>query len=388
MGLVVQKYGGTSLASPRHIQRAALRIERLKAAGHHVVVVVSAMGHTTDHLLRLAKKTVKKPPGRELDMLLTAGERVSMSLLAMALQERGVQAISLTGSQSGILTDERHTAAKIRSIKGERIRENLAAGRVVIIAGFQGVSEHKEVTTLGRGGSDTTAVALAAVLKAETCEILTDVDGIFTADPRYVPGARRIPECSFETALELATLGAKMHPRSLALAKRFQVPVRVYSSFLENSEGTWVRAVGASKMESARVVGIAHRAGFSFVRLKVPRSQWVPFVAEFQIQGRFLQADESGVRFLVDEASVEEVAVRASVAQLPIDVVRGVCVLSIVGEALESSQDTAVQLLTFLERQKISAYLFSQTSASLSIVVADSLRDTLLPALHAEFLPV
>jgi aspartate kinase len=246
MALVVQKYGGTSLATPKHIQQAAHRIAELKKTGTQVVVVVSAMGHTTDHLIKLASKTVKSPPSRELDMLLTAGERVSMSLLAMSLQERDIPAISFTGSQSGIITTENHTQAKILEIKPARIQDELAKEKVVIIAGFQGVSRNKEITTLGRGGSDTTAVALAAVLKADRCEILTDVRGIYSADPRLVPEAKLFSYLSYDKCLQLSVLGAKMHPRSIELAKRFNVPVLIGLSHSKENKGT---DVGTNKVE-------------------------------------------------------------------------------------------------------------------------------------------
>ena len=250
MSLIVQKYGGSSLASPRHIQLAADRIKALRNSGSQVVVVVSAMGHTTDHLLKLAAKTVKTPPSRELDMLLTAGERVSMSLLAMSLQERLVPAISFTGSQSGIITSSDHSRAKILEIRPQRIQEELQKGKVVIIAGFQGVSREKEITTLGRGGSDTTAVALAASLKASRCDILTDVEGIFSADPRVVPSAKPFEFLSYDECLELASLGAKMQPRSIELAKKFSVPLWIGSSRSLMGSGT---AIGPRKEESTKM---------------------------------------------------------------------------------------------------------------------------------------
>ncbi len=211
MPLIVQKYGGSSLATPRHIQGVARRIKGVREQGKDVVVIVSAMGRMTDRLIRLAHKTVKRPPQRELDMLMTVGERISMSLLAMCLDEEGVPAISFTGSKSGIVKTEAHTEARIVEIKATRAKEELAKGKVVIIAGFQGVSREKEITTLGRGGSDTSAIAIAAALGAECCEILTDVDGLFTADPRLVPTAKLLTRCSYDEALELAALGAKMH---------------------------------------------------------------------------------------------------------------------------------------------------------------------------------
>jgi aspartate kinase len=257
MSLVVQKFGGTCMGSPERIQGVARRVARDLAAGGSRVVVVSAMGKTTDDLLALASQVSKAPPHREIDMLLTAGERISMALLSMALADLGVAAVSLTGSQCGIVTDRSHRRARIRRILGDRAREGLAAGKVVIVAGFQGVSEEgKEITTLGRGGSDTTAVALAAVLGAERCDIYTDVDGVYSADPRLVQGAHLHAQISFESMLELAARGAGvLHPRSVALARKFKVPVRVLNGLVEGDrKGTEVREMKA--MEETQVVGV------------------------------------------------------------------------------------------------------------------------------------
>ncbi len=241
MGLVVQKYGGSSVADAEGIKRVAKRIVDTRKAGHEVVVVVSAMGDTTDELVDLAQQVSPLPAGRELDMLLTAGERISMALLAMAIANLGHQARSYTGSQAGVITDSSHGKARIIDITPGRIRSALDEGAIVIVAGFQGVSQDtKEITTLGRGGSDTTAVALAAALNAEVCEIYTDVDGVFTADPRIVPTARRLPRISYEEMLEMAACGAKvLHLRCVEYARRYDIPVHVRSSF-STREGTWV----------------------------------------------------------------------------------------------------------------------------------------------------
>ncbi|HEU5310594.1 MAG TPA: aspartate kinase, partial [Candidatus Eisenbacteria bacterium] len=256
MPLLVQKYGGTSVGTPERIQKVAERVVATRRAGKELVVVVSAMGDTTDDLLDLAQKVSSRSHPREMDMLLTAGERISMALVAMAVNDRGLEAVSFTGSQSGIVTDTSHTRAKILEVKADRIREELSRGRVVIVAGFQGVSRDREVTTLGRGGSDTTAVALAAALGAEECEIYTDVDGVYTADPRIVPGARKLPGLSYDEMLELASLGAKvLHNRSVEIARRFRVPVHVRSSFNGN-EGS--RIGKGDLMEQVVIRGIAH----------------------------------------------------------------------------------------------------------------------------------
>src|SRR6187549_3957396 len=210
MAIVVQKYGGSSVADVARIRQVAERVVRTKRAGHDVVVVVSAMGDTTDDLLSLAKQVSPNPDRRELDMLLTAGERIAMALVSMAIRERGGDAISFTGSQSGIITNDRHVDARIIEVRPFRVQDELARGKIVVIAGYQGVSYKKEVTTLGRGGSDTTAVAMAAALDAEYCEICSDVDGVYSGDPRVVPGARRLSEISYEEMQEMAEAGAKV----------------------------------------------------------------------------------------------------------------------------------------------------------------------------------
>ena len=263
MGVVVQKYGGSSVADATSIKRVAKRIVETRRAGNDVVVVVSAMGDTTDELIDLAEQVSPRPEGRELDMLLTAGERISMSLLAMAIGNLGVDARSFTGSQAGVLTDEVHGRAKIIDVTPGRIEEALAAGAIAIVAGFQGVSQStKDITTLGRGGSDTTAVALAAALNADVCEIYTDVDGVFTADPRIVPTARRLDRVSYEEMLEMAACGAKiLHLRCVEYARRFSLPIHVRSSF-STKTGTWISDTSAedegTEMEQAIIAGVAH----------------------------------------------------------------------------------------------------------------------------------
>ena len=261
MSLLVQKFGGTSVDGPERILAVARRVAAARRAGHDIVVVVSAMGHTTDELISLARRVSAQPRARELDMLLTVGERVSMALLAMALHDLGVHAISFTGSQSGILTDGAHNAARIVEIKPERIRAALAAGHVVIVAGFQGVNPRtKEITTLGRGGSDTTAVALAAVLGPASCEIYTDVCGVLTADPRVVPAAGVIPNLSYAVCSALAHLGGRvLHARCVDLAAIYRVPLTVRSSF-DDAPGTRIEE---KAMEGGRVEAITHRKDVS-----------------------------------------------------------------------------------------------------------------------------
>jgi aspartate kinase len=261
VGLVVQKYGGSSVADAEGIKRVAKRIVEAKKNGHQVVAVVSAMGDTTDELIDLAEQVSPIPAGRELDMLLTAGERISMALLAMAIKNLGHSAQSFTGSQAGVITDSVHNKARIIDVTPGRIRDSLDEGNIAIVAGFQGVSQDtKDITTLGRGGSDTTAVALAAALDAEVCEIYTDVDGVFTADPRVVKKARKIDWISFEDMLELAASGSKvlLH-RCVEYARRYNIPIHVRSSF-SGLQGTWVSSepIGDKQVEQAIISGVAH----------------------------------------------------------------------------------------------------------------------------------
>ncbi len=260
MGLVVQKYGGSSVADAERIKRVAERIVATRRAGHDVVVAVSAMGDSTDELLDLAQQVTPLPPGRELDMLLTAGERISMALLAMAIHGAGVDARSFTGSQAGVITDSVHGKARIIDVTPGRIADALAAGAVAIVAGFQGVSQDtKDITTLGRGGTDTTAVALAAALRADVCEIYTDVDGVFSADPRIVPRARRLETITYEEMLEMAACGAKvLHLRSVEYARRYGIPVRVRSSFSQLPGTLVTGSIGDLSMEQAIITGVAH----------------------------------------------------------------------------------------------------------------------------------
>ena len=260
MGIVVQKYGGSSVADATGIKRVAQRIVDAKRAGNEVVVVVSAMGDTTDELLDLAQQVSPLPDGRELDMLLTAGERISMALLAMAIGNLGQKAQSFTGSQAGVITDSAHGKAKIIDVTPGRIQRAIDEGAVAIVAGFQGVSQDsKDITTLGRGGSDTTAVALAAALDADVCEIYSDVDGVFTADPRIVPTARKRDRVSYEEMLEMAACGAKiLHLRCVEYARRYGLPIHVRSSFSQRT-GTWITdETEVDLMEQAIIAGVAH----------------------------------------------------------------------------------------------------------------------------------
>ncbi|MBR8741122.1 aspartate kinase [Nocardiopsis sp. MG754419] len=261
MALIVQKYGGSSVADAEAIKRVAQRIVAQKKAGHDVVVVVSAMGDTTDELLDLAEQVSPMPPARELDMLVTAGERMSMALVAMAIENLGYEARSFTGSQAGVITTSLHGNAKIIDVTPGRIQEAISEGSICIVAGFQGVSQDtKDITSLGRGGSDTTAVALAGALNADACEIYSDVDGVFTADPRVVPNARRIPQVSYEEMLEMAASGTKiLHLRCVEYARQYNIPLHVRSSFSQKP-GTWIvsEVEESEGMEQPIISGVSH----------------------------------------------------------------------------------------------------------------------------------
>ncbi len=257
MAIIVQKFGGTSLADVEKIKNVANAVVREKKLGNDVIVVVSAMGHTTDNLIKLAHEISSKPSEREMDMLMSTGEQISIALLSMAIQELGYPAVSMTGTQVGILTEANHSKARILDIKTEKLMEHISNGKIIIVAGFQGVTKDGEITTLGRGGSDTSAVAIAAKLQVERCDIYSDVEGIYTTDPRVVPTANKLKEISYEEMLELARVGANvLHPRAVETAKQFQVPMRLRSSFKLDDLGTLV--IGVEKMEIYKpVTGLA-----------------------------------------------------------------------------------------------------------------------------------
>ncbi len=292
MPIVVQKYGGSSVADVEKIRKVAQRVKARREAGYQIVVVVSAMGDTTDELLSLAKQVSPDPPRRELDMLLTCGERISMALLSMALQEQGVPAISFTGSQSGIITNDTHSQARIVEVRPFRVFEELAGGKVVIVAGYQGVSYKKEVTTLGRGGSDTTAVALAAALEAEACEIYSDVDGIFSADPRVVPEARKLESLSYDEMQELASAGAKvLNAQAVEFAKAKGIVILARTAHAQGS-GTAVQELSAPS--DTRVKGVTaeqEMAVLSAASEQVRLPELLEFLDARGVRGRALSFD-------------------------------------------------------------------------------------------------
>jgi aspartate kinase len=399
--IVVQKYGGSSVADTDRIIRVAERVAQARRDGHDVVVVVSAMGKTTDHLLTQAHEISPIPPGRELDMLLTSGERISMALLAMAIHEQGLTAQSFTGSQAGIITDAAHGKARIIDITPGRITEALSGGHVVIVAGFQGVSrDSKDITTLGRGGSDTTAVALAAALRAGVCEIYTDVDGVYTADPRIVPSARKLGRVSHEEMLELAASGAKvLQVRSVEYARNHGVRVHVRSSF-SYAEGTWV-VEQEDSMEQAIISGVAHDSGEGkLVIRRVPDKPGVAAriftaLAEENINIDMIVqnvsadgttdisftlpvADGPGALRLLDglkaEVGIEEVILDEQVGKV-----------SLVGAGMKTHPGVAAATFEALSQAGVNIEMISTSTIRISVVVRQEDVETAVRALHERF---
>ena len=399
MPLIVQKFGGSSVADAARIQAVASRVAQAHAGGAGVVVVVSAMGDTTDELIALAAEISPRPAARELDMLLTAGERISMSLLAMALHELDVDAVSLTGTQAGIHTDASHGAARITGIRGERVRESLRRGRVVIVAGFQGVSvDTREVTTLGRGGSDASAVALAAVLEADVCEIYTDVDGVFTADPRLYPRARKLDEISFEEMLELAASGARvLMARSVECGRRFCIPIHVRSSFAAG-EGTWVKE---TTMEQALVSGVAHDTSEAKVTIvDVPdqpgvAAQVFERLAEKNVNVDVIvqnvsSAGQTDISFTVPRAATdlarelaEEVALGLGAGGVDVDA--GIGKVSLVGAGMKSEPGVAARVFRALADAAINIEMISTSTIRISCIIRQERVAEAVSVLAEEF---
>lgn len=396
MTLVVQKFGGTSVADADRIRSVAKRIVETYRAGNDVVAVVSAMGSTTDELVDLATRVSPRPHPRELDMLLTAGERVTMALVAMAIQDLGVGATSLTGSQAGILTTGKHGQAEIVEIKADRVKTALEESKVVIIAGFQGVDpDSKDVTTLGRGGSDATAVALAAALSADRCEIYTDVDGVFTADPRVVPSARKLDELDFEEMLELASAGAGvLMPRSVEFGRRFNIPIHVRSSF-HNGEGTWVKE---ETMEQAVVRGIAHDTTEAKITVyQVPDTPGVAATLFEPLATAGVTVDmivqnvshdgSTDISFTVPEQSLEVATTEAEriashVGAGGVAVDTGIAKISIVGIGMKTESGVAARMFRVLADHGINIEMISTSPIRISCVVRGAKVEEAVAALH------
>ncbi|HET8761106.1 MAG TPA: aspartate kinase, partial [Nitrospiria bacterium] len=399
--LIVQKYGGTSVGSPERIQAVAERVIRTKKAGDDVVVVLSAMSGETDRLVGLAHKMSAAPDEREMDMLLSTGERVTIALLAMALRERGYPARSFTGRQVGIVTDAVHTKARIERVTGERMREALAEGVIPVVAGFQGINEKSDVTTLGRGGSDTTAVALAAALKADRCDIYTDVDGVYTTDPNIVPNARRLDKISYEEMLEMASLGAKvLQTRSVEFAMKYQVPVRVLSSFTDTPTGTLVTKEDR-EMEQVVVSGVAYdRNQAKITLLGVPDRPGIAgrlfggiakenIVVDMIIQN-ISQDGLTDISFTVPKNEAKQaVALVKKLAQeigaRDVELSEGIAKVSIVGVGMRSHSGVAATMFETLAREGINIMMISTSEIKISCVMDAKYVELAVRSLHEAF---
>ncbi|GAB2979193.1 aspartate kinase [Nocardioides montaniterrae] len=411
MGIVVQKFGGSSVADAAGVKRVAQRVVNTKKQGHQVVVVVSAMGDTTDELIDLANEVSPLPPARELDMLLTAGERISMAVLAMAIANLGHEARSFTGSQAGVITDAEHGKAKIIDVSPSRISAALAEGAIAIVAGFQGVSQTtKDITTLGRGGSDTTAVALAVALGADVCEIYSDVDGIFTADPRIEPRARKVPRISYEETLEMAAQGAKiLHLRCVEYARRYNMPIHVRSSF-SDKEGTWVvRAEDVSEgseestMEAAIITGVAHdRSQAKITVVGVPdkpgeAAAIFRAVADAQINLDMIVQNVSAaatnrtdITFTLPSSEGQAAMtaldkLKASVGYESLQYDDSVGKVSIIGAGMSSAPGISARFFEALSEAGVNIELISTSEIRVSVVVSETQVQDAVNAAHAAF---
>ncbi len=402
MALIVQKYGGTSVGSVERIQAVAQKIKAFHDQGNQVVVTVSAMSGETNRLTALANEIQDVPSLREMDVLLTTGEQVTISLLAMALQQLGCGAISYTGSQVRITTDSSHGKARIKSIDDHRIRNSLDAGKVVVVAGFQGADENSHITTLGRGGSDTTAVALAAALKADECQIYTDVDGVYTTDPRIEPKARKMHAVSYEEMLEMASLGSKvLQIRSVEFASKYKVPLRVLSSMIDNPQGTLITSE-ENIMEQAVISGIAHNKDEAKLSLiGVPDEPGVAFKILKPISDANIEVDMivqsvsareglTNFAFTVHRNDYEKTntileAVRQDLDAIAVQNDDKVVKVSLVGIGMRSHAGIAAQMFEILHNEGINIQMISTSEIKISVVIDEKYLELAVRALHAAF---
>ena len=415
MALIVQKYGGSSVSDAASVRRVAKRIVDTKRAGNDVVVVVSAMGDSTDELLELAHGVSSDPPGRELDMLLTAGERISMAVLAMAIHDLGEEGRSHTGSQAGLITDSAHGSARIIDVTPRRILHAIDDGAIPIVAGFQGVSlEGKDITTLGRGGSDTTAVALAVALSADVCEIFTDVDGVFSADPRVVPAARRVPRISYEEMLELAAAGAKvLHVRCVEYARRANLPIHVRSSFSDR-EGTWVVNVNdplpaaANPAEGATVeqpiiagvaldlndckitaIGVPDRPGEAaqIFRAVAEAGVDVDMIVQNVSQGDTGRTDVTFTSPLASRAAAIEALkrVQGQIGYQEVAYDDGIAKVSLIGAGMRSDPGVAATFFRAMADAGINISMITTSEIRISVVTDRDVASEAVQALHTAF---
>ncbi|MCH1488463.1 MAG: aspartate kinase [Pseudomonadales bacterium] len=401
MALIVQKYGGTSVGTTDRIKAVATRVKRFVARGDQVVVVVSAMSGETNRLMALAGDMAKSPSARELDVLLSTGEQVTIALLAMALHAESIEACSYTGSQVRILTDDTHGKARIKSIDDKAMRHDLQQGRVVVVAGFQGSDDDNNITTLGRGGSDTTAVALAAALKADECQIYTDVDGVYTTDPRVVESARRLGRITFEEMLEMASLGSKvLQIRAVEFAGKYQVPLRVLSSF-EEGEGTLISVEGDQPVEAPLVSGIAFNRDEARVVVRgVPDTPGVAYKVIGPVSDANIEVDvivqnvaadgSTDFAFTVHrneldkaQAITESVAKDLNAREVSVDA--NICKVSLVGVGMRSHAGIASKMFQTLAEVAINIELITTSEIKISVVIEEKFMELAVRSLHAAF---
>jgi aspartate kinase len=403
MALIVQKYGGTSVANPERIKKVAERVARFHSEGHQVVVVVSAMSGETDRLIKLAREIQAQPEPRELDVMISTGEQVTIGMLAMALIARGVPAKSYTGGQVRILTDESHTKARILEIDEKRMRADLDSGKVVVVAGFQGTTENGDITTLGRGGSDTTGVALAAALKADECQIYTDVDGVYTTDPRVVPEARRLETITFEEMLEMASLGSKvLQIRSVEFAGKYKVKLRVLSSFEDNNNGTLITFEEKPKMEQPIISGIAfNRDEAKLSLLGVPDRPGIAYAILEPVGSAQVDVDMIIQNIGVDGSTDFSFTVHRNDYQKTLDLlnntikpstgareVRGdnkICKVSLVGVGMRSHAGVASKMFKTLSEEGINIQMISTSEIKISVVLDEKYMELAVRTLHKAF---
>jgi aspartate kinase len=404
MSLIVQKYGGTSVASTSHIENVAKRIISTRNKGHDVIVVVSAMGKETDRLDELAKQVTTNPGkdmAREMDVLLSTGEQVTIALLSMTLMKMGCDARSYTGGQVRILTDKVHTKARILGIDADNINHDLAAGRVVVVAGFQGVDDNANITTLGRGGSDTTAVAIAAVLEASECQIYTDVEGVFTADPRVVEGARCLDKITFEEMLELASLGSRvLHSRAVEFASKYRLPMRVLSSFTD-APGTLITSEDESEMEKPVISGIATtRDEAKLTILGVPDVPGVASNILGPVSDANIEVDMIVQNVAADNTTDFTFTVRRDDYEQTLEILKSVAStidarevsgdnkiakLSMVGVGMRSHAGVASRMFKVLADESINIQMISTSEIKISVVIAERYLELAARALHSAF---
>jgi aspartate kinase len=404
MALIVQKYGGTSVGNTERIKNVAARVAKYHAKGDQVVVVVSAMSGVTDSLIKLAKEIMPLPAEREMDMLLATGEQTTIALTAMALHALGIQAVSMTGAQAGIVTDKVHTKAKIQNITPKAIHAQLDQGSVVIVAGFQGETPDGQITTLGRGGSDLSAIALAAALKADLCQIYTDVDGVYTADPRIVPKAKKLPEISYDEMLELASLGAKvMQSRSVEFAKKFGVVFEVRSSLNDNPgtivkeemksmEGIVVRGVSLDKNQAkVTLVNVPDRPGMAARVFKALGDSAINVDMILQNVSHGSATPATDISFTVDKPELLKAkkvieALKAEVGFREVNANENIGKLSIVGVGMKSHTGVAGKMFDVLAKEGVNIEMISTSEIKISVVVELAKAESAMRAVHAAFL--